>query len=97
MLLGAGHYVKNSLYELERDILVEQITHGVDKNHLWFLPFERSFEHVGVKRNLEPISVLCHSHCMQPPSHPSGITVVTPGAYGATAGNRVPRGVGPFY
>lgn len=48
MLLGAFDCVKHPLDELQRHFLMEDVAHGVHKNHLWLSPGKGQFDEIVV-------------------------------------------------
>lgn len=39
--MGLDHDRKDALDEVQREILMEEVTHRVDEDHLWLTPFQR--------------------------------------------------------
>ena len=91
------HYVKYAGYELERNILVEEVAHAVDEDGLRLFPGHGQFEGVLVQGQLEGIPVVGGAHGLQPFRHAFGIAVLAAGADLGASGEWVPSGFGPLY
>lgn len=55
--IRAVHHVKNSSYELEWNILVEEVAHAVDEDGLRFFPGHGQFKGVLVQGQFEGVAV----------------------------------------
>jgi len=75
---------------------MEQIAHAVDEYASWLPPVQRVFQHVGLQRDLETISVIGLPHGLEAMCQPFGIAELAAGANLGAAGNRVPCCVSPF-
>jgi len=95
--VSSSHYAECFLDEVFRHLMMKQVTHGIDKDHLRFLPKQRSFNNLIMYRNFETILIAFRSHQVQPVRHSFGIAIDASGRYLGTAGNGVPRRLGPFY
>ena len=60
------------------------------------LPPQRQIEHLRLERELEAVHVVGLPHRLQPPRHALGVAVRAARAHLVAAGDRVPRGFGPF-
>src|SRR3989338_952437 len=94
--IGAAYDVKHLKEIGYRHVLVKQVTHRVDEDTLRFPPLQRKVQHVGLKRQLEAITVIPLPHSLQTLCNAFGITVLTAGTDFDTSCDRIPGGLRPF-
>lgn len=96
MPISSPHGSKDLFDELDRDTLLEQIAHGVDKDPAWAFP-GKGF--ANLLRHQSQIKSLLVGVIWDPaPSFGKnlGIAVLAASAYFGAPSYRVPSGVGPF-
>lgn len=96
MLRATSHRFKNATDEFNRNILVEEITHGVHEDDPWALPTLWKVKEVFVKAKLEPILVALDSHGLQALCETLGVTVFTPSRDLGASSNWIPSVLCPF-
>src|SRR5215471_8564005 len=90
------HSAENAIDETLRNVLVEEIAHGIYENHAWRAPAERLFQPFRAQRKIEA-SLEWMTECTAKPFREAlGITVIAPGTDFRTASYRVPGRVSPF-
>jgi len=90
------HGVENLVDIVGRNVLVEQVAHGVDEDHLRLADRKGLFQAAGPKRKIETRFERVIGHASEAFGKPFGIAVVAAGADLGAARYRVPRHVGPF-
>jgi len=75
---------------------VEEIAHGVDKDHLRFFPAQRNFQGLRMQGQLEPVGVVGLAHGMQTLRHTLGIAMLAARADLGAARQGIPGGFGPL-
>ena len=97
MLGTIVHHAENFLDVFKGDILMEKVTHRIHKNNLRCLPRFWFVEHLGLKGEFKPISILRLSHGLEAFGHAFGITVFAAGTDLCAAGHRIPCRLSPLY
>jgi hypothetical protein len=90
------HGVKNLGNEPFRNVLVEQVTHGVHEDSPGLTPSERQPDKIGLERDLEAVSIPGLTHGSQSVRHPLGIAVLASRADLCAARNGIPCAFGPL-
>ena len=75
---------------------MEEVAHGIDKDHLRLLPRERQAESVVVDGQGEASTVTGLADGFEAAGHAFGIAVGATGADFSATGDRVPSGLGPL-
>ena len=96
MLACLPHHGENLLDELDRYILMEEITHRIDKDGARLLPAQRNHQRILMKSKFETIGVIRLAHQFQPAREPLSIAVLAARADLVATGERVPGRLGPL-
>ncbi len=62
MTLGTGHYIEDLLDELEGDVFMKEVAHGIDEDAAGLSPVQGHIENMGVERNLESVAIVGLAH-----------------------------------
>ena len=96
MLWGAGHDVEDFLDEIEGDVFMEEVAHGVDEDGAGFFPAEGDIKGVVVEGGAKAVTVVGLAHGVEASGESLGVAVLAAGADFGAAGDGVPGGLGPF-
>jgi hypothetical protein len=75
---------------------VEQIAHGIYKNHRGLFPSERGLQLMGMGYNREAFLVITRTHGLEPFGHARRVTIQATRAYFGTPRHGVPGILSPF-
>jgi hypothetical protein len=90
------HRLKHFRDEGLRNLLVEEITHGVDKYCAWLTPAQGQSDQIRLQGNFESIAVPRLVHARKAIRHPFGIAVLAPRADLRAACDGIPSPFRPF-
>jgi len=96
VLRASHHGVEDTLNELKRHVLMEDVTHGVHKDHSRPRPSERRLQEVFMECHRESVSIPGHPHRLKAFGESFGITVLAALTDLAAPGHRIPGHLGPF-
>jgi len=96
-MLGAFHHgVEDTLNELKGNVLMEDVTHGVHKDHARLRPSKRRLQEVVMECHRESASIPGHPHRLKTLGESFGITVLAALADLGAPSHRIPGHLGPF-
>jgi len=90
VLGGAGHDVENFLDEIEGDIFMKEVAHGVDEDGARLFPAEGDIESLGLEGQAEAVAVVGLAHGAEAAGESFGVAVLAAGADFGAAGDGVP-------
>lgn len=96
MVAGSLHRIKNLVDEQIRDLLVEEITHGVHENHARATPTRRLGQALGTQGEVETALVGVPANAAEALCKTLCVAVVTTRADFGAASDGIPSGVSPF-
>ncbi len=96
MVRGSPHNIKDFQDELQRDVFVKEVAHGINKDCSRLLPAERHFEQMRVQGNSEAIGIVSAASGFEAKRETPGVTISTAETDFCAACDRVPGGLGPF-
>jgi hypothetical protein len=96
MPVGRAHHTSDGYNVLDRDILVKQVTHGIDNDPAWPVPAEWVAKFLGREAQVEAVLERMPGNSSEALGKSLGVTVQTPRTYLRAASHRIPRRVGPL-
>ena len=96
MVRGAAHDVKDFQYELQRDIFVEKVAHGIDEYCSGLLPAQRYLEQMRMQGNAEAVGIVSAARSFEAKCEALGVAIAAAYAYFCAACYRVPCRLSPF-
>ena len=96
VLVGLFHGVEHAVDEVNRHVLVKHVAHGVDEDHPRAAPFEGLVQPLGAEHEVEAVLVGVALHTPEALGETLRVAVITTDPDLGTAGDRIPRGVGPL-
>ena len=90
MLWGAGHDVEDFLDEIEGDVFMEEVAHGVDEDGAGFFPVQGDVEGLGLEGEAKAVAIVALAHGMEASGESFGVAVFTAGADFGAAGDGIP-------
>jgi hypothetical protein len=96
MPVGFFHSVENGRYVRFRNVLVKQVTHGVDENHPRAFPLKWLYQAHGAQRQVKACFERMTRDAAKSLRKSRCIAVVTARADFCAAGNGIPSRIGPF-
>src|SRR5687768_5857202 len=96
MLWTSAHRFEYPRNVILRNVLVEQVTHGVYEHSARLLPAPRQIQEVSVQRDGEAVPIAVAAHGFQALSHALGVAVLASLADLRATRDRIPRHFRPF-
>src|SRR5690348_13189943 len=96
MPAGTAHHVEDALNEFLRDVLMEQVTHRINKDPPRCTPTKGVFEHMFMGSNYKTVDVVTLAHPLESFRHSLCVAVSAAWANLVAASDGIPRGFSPF-
>src|SRR5579872_4872571 len=93
---GISHDIEYALNVIHRNVLVEQVAHGVYENAPGLTPGQREMEHLWLKSQPETVRIVALTHGLEAARHSLCVAMFASGTNLRAAGYWIPGSISPF-